>query len=88
MDVDDTRSVRQIEEDIEATRDQLASTIDELVYRAKPATIVQRQKEQSLAALREATRYPDGALRYDRIAMAAAVALTLVALGIYRRRRA
>ncbi len=33
----ENRSVREIEEEIEQTRTQLASTVDQLVYRTKPA---------------------------------------------------
>ncbi len=34
-----------IESDMEATRDRLADTIDQLVYRASPKTIVRREIE-------------------------------------------
>ncbi len=84
----ESRSVRQIEEEIEATRTQLASTIDQLVYRTKPATIAQRSKDQAMVALRDATYTPDGQLRTERVAVAAAVVVALVALAIYRRKRA
>lgn len=36
--------MRELETEIEATRERLAGTIDQLVYRAHPKTIVQRQK--------------------------------------------
>ncbi len=84
----ESRSVRQIEEEIEATRTQLASTIDQLVYRTKPATIAQRSKDQAMVALRDATYTPDGQLRTERVAAAAVVVVALVALAIYRRKRA
>lgn len=87
MDVDDTRSISQIENEIEASRDQLATTIDELVYRVKPKTILQRQASAANSALKSATCYPDGSVRIDRIAIASAVVLALVALGVYRRTR-
>ncbi|HYO86267.1 MAG TPA: DUF3618 domain-containing protein [Dermatophilaceae bacterium] len=87
MGAEDNKSIRQIEADIESTRDQLASTIDQLVYRTKPATIIQRQKAQARAALHDATYHPDGSLRTERVAAVSAAVLFLVVVGIYRRRR-
>jgi hypothetical protein len=37
------RSPEVIEKDLEATREQLADTIDQLLYRASPKTIVKRE---------------------------------------------
>lgn len=87
MGAEDNRSIRQIEADIEATRDQLAGTIDQLVYRTKPATIVQRQKAQALVALHDATYHRDGSLRTERVVAVSAAVIVLVVVGIYRRRR-
>ena len=81
------RSVRQIEEEIEQTRAQLASTIDQLVYRTKPSTVVRRSKQQAAVALREATYTPDGQLRTQRVVIVTAVVAGLIGLAIYRRRR-
>jgi hypothetical protein len=39
----DTRAPDAIENEIEATRDRLAGTIDQLVYRASPKTIARRE---------------------------------------------
>jgi hypothetical protein len=39
----DTRAPDTIENEIEATRDRLAITIDQLVYRASPKTIMRRE---------------------------------------------
>ena len=38
-----TSDLSSLEREIEATRDRLADTIDQLVYRASPKTIVGRQ---------------------------------------------
>ena len=38
-----TNETRSLEREIEATRDRLADTIDQLVYRANPKTIVGRE---------------------------------------------
>ncbi len=39
----DTRAPETIEREIEATRDRLANTIDQLVYRSSPKTIAKRE---------------------------------------------
>lgn len=39
----DTRAPETIESEIEATRDRLAHTIDQLVYRSSPKTIAKRE---------------------------------------------
>lgn len=39
----DTRAPETIESEIEATRERLAGTIDQLLYRASPKTIVRRE---------------------------------------------
>jgi Protein of unknown function (DUF3618) len=42
-DSNDQRGPDSIERELEATRERLAGTIDELVYRASPKTIVKRE---------------------------------------------
>ena len=39
----DTRPPETIENEIEATRERLANTIDQLLYRSSPKTIVKRE---------------------------------------------
>ena len=39
----DTRAPETIESEIEATRDRLADTIDQLLYRSSPKTIAKRE---------------------------------------------
>jgi hypothetical protein len=39
----DTRAPETIEKEIEATRDRLAVTIDQLLYRSSPKTIARRE---------------------------------------------
>lgn len=41
--LDVTKDMRALESEIEATRERLAGTIDQLVYRASPKTIANRQ---------------------------------------------
>jgi uncharacterized protein DUF3618 len=83
----DTRSVRQIETEIEANRAQLAHTIDELVTRTKPANLIAQQKRQAAAALQEFTYDENGQLRVQRLALVGAGVAALLALAIVRRRR-
>ena len=42
-DAQDVQSTDSIEREMEETRERLASTIDELVYRTSPKTIVRRE---------------------------------------------
>ena len=80
------RTTAEIERDIEATRERLAMTIDEISERVKPANVVQAGRVKIEAELRN----PDGSLRMERIGAAAAVAVAYVAMKVlrYRRRRA
>ena len=87
MSAQDSRSLDQIEKDIESTRDRLASTIDELAYRARPATIAKRQTQVAKSSLYSYTHTPDGELRYEVVGPAAAVLVGLVVIAIFRRVR-
>jgi len=81
------RSPGEIERDIEATRERLALTIDEISDRVKPANVAQAGREKVEAKLRN----PDGSLRMERVGAAAAVVVAYVALKVIkvvRRRRA
>jgi uncharacterized protein DUF3618 len=53
-----TRTPEQITAEIAQTRDRLAATIDQLVYRVKPKTIASRQ----LAALKGRFVHEDGSV--------------------------
>jgi hypothetical protein len=57
------RNLSSIESDIEMTRERLASTIDELVYRTSPKTIAKREVRQFKAYFVG----PDGSPRTDNI---------------------
>jgi hypothetical protein len=57
------RSPEAIEKDLEATREQLADTIDQLLYRASPKTIVKRE----IASIRAFFVDPQGNPRTDNI---------------------
>jgi hypothetical protein len=57
------RSPEAIEKDLEATREQLADTIDQLLYRASPKTIVKRE----IASIRAFFVDPQGNPRTDNM---------------------
>ena len=81
------QSVSELQAQIEAAQQRLASTIDELAFRTKPQELVRRQTESARAALVSASRTPDGALRMDRVAIAAGVFVALLGLVVSGRRR-
>jgi predicted component of type VI protein secretion system len=65
-----------LEREIEETRDRLAGTIDQLVYRASPKTIVSRE----VASVRQFFVAPDGTPRTDNILKVAGVVVGVVAV--------
>jgi hypothetical protein len=69
-----TRTPDQITADIATTRNRLAGEIDQLVYRAKPKTIIQRQIEATKASFYDA----EGSLRKDRVAIVAGAVVGVV----------
>ncbi|WP_460459511.1 DUF3618 domain-containing protein, partial [Angustibacter peucedani] len=66
-----------IEHDIEATRERLAGTVDELAVRLHPKEIGRRSVADAKAKVRAATTTPDGSPRVERIAAVAAAAAAL-----------
>jgi Protein of unknown function (DUF3618) len=72
------RTPDQIAADIATTRNRLAGTIDQLVYRAKPKTILQRQVASTKASFYDS----QGSLKLDKIAIIAGAAVGVVALVI------
>jgi hypothetical protein len=76
------KSPDSIENEIEATRERLASTIDQLVYRASPKTIARREVATVKAAFVDAQGNP----RTDNILRAAgAVAGFVVLVVVFRK---
>jgi hypothetical protein len=70
------QSPQKLEHDIEATRERLASTLDQLLYRARPKTIIQRKVDHTKAQFVD----DEGNPRQDKIATVAAAALGVVVL--------
>lgn len=78
----DTREPAAIEREMDATRDRLAGTIDQLVHRASPKTIARRE----VASVRAHFVDASGAPRTDNILKAAgAVAGFVVVMLIIRK---
>ncbi|HET9858523.1 MAG TPA: DUF3618 domain-containing protein [Nocardioidaceae bacterium] len=72
----DTRAPDTIETEIEATRQRLAVTIDQLVYRASPKTIARREIE----SLKSHFVDPGGNPRTDNILKTVGVVVGFVAV--------
>jgi hypothetical protein len=70
------RTPDDISREIAETRNRLAGTIDQLVFRAQPKTIVGRQ----LASLKASIRHEDGSLNTARVAKVAGGVVGFVVL--------
>lgn len=75
-------SPSDLEREIEATRERLAGTLDELLYRAKPSTIASRAAADVKAHFVDA----EGNLRKDKVAAVAGAAVGVVAFFVVVRR--
>ncbi len=85
-----SQSPAEIEADIEATRERLAGTVDELATRVAPKEIARRSVDDVKTKVQSATHAPDGSLRTERVAAAGgafALLAGLVALRVVRRGR-
>ena len=78
----DTRAPDTIENEIEATRERLAVTIDQLVHRASPKTIARRE----IAGVKGYFVDPAGSPRNDNIVKVAGAVVGFVALMVVLRR--
>lgn len=80
-------SVSELEAQIESARARLQTTVDQLAVRAQPKEIVRRQTASARASLVGSVQTPDGALRLDRVALAAAAVVAFLGLVLVGRRR-
>lgn len=81
-------TAKDIEADLTASRERLASTIDELAFRAQPKEIVRRSTEGAKLKVNELTRTPDGELATEKIGYAVGgVGAVSLLLGLIRRAR-
>ena len=76
------RTAEQIEADIAATRARLASTVDELVDRAKPKNLALRQVEQAKSQVFD----EQGQLRTQKIVAVAGAVVGVVGVLLVIRR--
>ena len=76
------RTADEIAAEIAETRNRLAGTIDQLVYRVQPKTIVERQ----VRSIKASFRNPDGSLRKDKVLKAAGIAVGVVAAVVVLRK--
>ena len=76
-----SRSTEEIREELAATRQSLAATVDELSYRVQPSTIAHRATNTAVAFFKEPET---GQVRWGRVAIVAGGAALLLA-GIIRR---
>ncbi len=70
------RTPEQIAADIATTRNRLAGTIDQLMYRAQPKTILQRQVASTKASFYDS----QGSLKRDKVAIIAGAVVGVVVL--------
>jgi Protein of unknown function (DUF3618) len=77
-----TRSPQELEYDLEQTRDRLADTLDELLFRVKPKTIVQRQIAETKSHFVDA----QGQVRAEKVAAVAGAAVGVLAFFVVVRR--
>ena len=76
------RGLDTLEGEIEATRERLADTIDQLVYRASPKTIARRE----MASFKAVYVAPDGSPRTDNILKTAGAVLGFVTVMVVLRK--
>ncbi|MBA2773046.1 MAG: DUF3618 domain-containing protein [Nocardioidaceae bacterium] len=69
------RTPDEISTEIAEVRNRLAGTIDQLVYRAKPKTILQRRLESTKASFQNV----DGSLKTDMVVKVVGIAVGVVA---------
>jgi hypothetical protein len=80
-------SPAQLEQEIQARRDHLASTIDELTNRAKPKEVARRSAIGVQRKLQSFTHTPDGQLRSERLGAIGGAVLVIAGVMVFIRRR-
>lgn len=80
-------SIAALDAELTARRERLAATIDELVEKASPRNILQRQAEAAKARFADVATTPEGELRVERLAVVVAVVTVVGGLVVYRRLR-
>jgi len=71
----------ELEAQIDAARDRLAETIDEIAARVAPKAVVAKVKSRAVGIVVN----PDGTIKKDRAAIVGGVGLGLILLIVWRR---
>ena len=77
----------ELEQQIQARRDHLAATIDELTSRAKPKELARRGAAVLSDRLQTVTHTPDGELRTERLAAVAGAFVVVAGVLVFIRGR-
>ncbi len=80
-------SIATLDAELTARRERLAATIDELVEKANPKNILQRQAEAAKARFADVATTPEGELRVERLAVVVAVVTVVGGVVVFRRLR-
>ncbi len=80
-------TIESLDAELTARRQRLAATIDELVEKASPKAIFQRQAEAAKARFADVATTPEGELRVERLAAVVAVVTVVGGFVLYRRLR-
>lgn len=80
---DDPRTPEQLEADVEAQRQQLAGTVDELAAKLD----VKSQAQEKVASLKDSATTDDGKPRPEVLAAVGSLVAMAVVLVLWRRRR-
>ncbi len=83
----DSRSLTALENDITATRDRLARSIDELTERVRPENLVGSQVARAKQGFYNVTHDERGEVRTERLAITGAVVVGLIVLKVVIGRR-
>ena len=78
------QDIAQLEAEVVARRERLARTVDELVGKATPKAILQRQAEAARARFADVAQTPEGELRVERLAAVVAVVAVVGGVLAYR----
>jgi hypothetical protein len=76
-------SVADLQAEISAAREQLVATLNELKSQTKPAALAKRGQQNALGFFTDEF----GGVRPERVAMAGAVVIGLIVIGMIRRAR-
>ncbi len=82
------KSAKEIEAELQASRQRLAGTIDELAFRAQPREVAKRQVESVKLKADAITRTPEGDVNGDKLGkIVGGAGAALLLLGVLKRAR-